>query len=151
MYNDPMYHVDKRDIDQLVWLANFGDASEKPRCQWLIWELAQYEGVRPWSIHDLYLARGRGAVPANFTVPAMNLRALTYDVARAVFRAALKLKVGAMIFEIARSEIGYTSQRPAEYVSSVLGAAVKEGYTGPVFIQGDHFHVNGKKYAAGGA
>ncbi|MEP7199874.1 MAG: class II fructose-bisphosphate aldolase, partial [Chloroflexota bacterium] len=64
---------------------------------------------------------------------------------------ALELKVGAMIFEIARSEIGYTSQRPAEYVSAVLGAAIKEGYTGPVFIQGDHFQVNGKKFAAGGA
>ena len=151
MYDDPLYHVDKKDIDQLVWLATFGDAREKPQCQWLVWELAQYEGVRPWSIYDLYMARGRGDVAATFTVPAMNLRAMTYDVARAVFRAALELKVGAMIFEIARSEIGYTSQRPAEYVSAVLGAAIKEGYTGPVFIQGDHFQVNGKKFAAGGA
>ncbi len=151
MFEDPMYHVNKKDVDELVWLATFGDANERPRCQWLVWELAQYEGVRPWSIYDLYMARGRGEVPANFTVPAMNLRAMTYDVARAVFRAALKLGVGAMIFEIARSEIGYTGQRPAEYVSAVLGAAVKEGYKGPVFIQGDHFQVNGKKYAAGGA
>ncbi|MBI5877365.1 MAG: class II fructose-bisphosphate aldolase [Chloroflexi bacterium] len=151
MYNDPMYHVTRKDVDQLVWLANFGDATERPRCQWLVWELAQYEGVRPWSIHDLYMARGAGRAPASFTVPAMNIRVMTYDVARAVFRAALKLNVGAMLFEIARSEIGYTSQRPAEYVSSVLGAAIKEGYKGPVFIQGDHFQINGKKFAAGGA
>ena len=151
MYNDPMYHVKKEDVDQLVWLATFGDSNERPRCQWLLWEFAQANGVRPWSINDLYMARGRGEVPNNFTVPAMNLRAMTYDVARTVFRAALKLKVGAMIFEIARSEMGYTFQRPAEYVSAVLGAAVKEGYKGPVFIQGDHFQVNGKKYAAGGA
>lgn len=150
MYNDPMYHVDKKDIDQLVWLANFGDASEKPMCQYLIWELAQYEGVRPWSIHDFYMARGRGETPTNFTVPAMNLRMRTYDTARAVFRAALKHKVGALIFEIARSEIGYTDQRPAEYASSVLAAAIKEGYQGPVFIQGDHFQVNAKKYNADG-
>jgi fructose/tagatose bisphosphate aldolase len=151
MFDDPLYHVSKSDVDELVRLATFGDALERPRCQWLVWELAQYEGVRPWSINDLYMARGRGQVPPTFTVPAMNLRALTYDVARAVFRAALKLKVGAMIFEIARSEMGYTFQRPAEYVSAVLGAAIKEGYRGPVFIQGDHFQVNGKKYAAGGA
>jgi fructose/tagatose bisphosphate aldolase len=151
MYDDPLYHVSKNDIDQLVWLATFGNETERPRCQWLVWELAQNEGVRPWSINDLYMARGRGEVPGNFTVPAMNLRMLTYDVARAVFRAALKHKVGAMILEIARSEMGYTFQRPAEYVSAVLGAAVKEGYRGPVFIQGDHFQVNGKKFAAGDA
>lgn len=151
MIDDPLYHVHKSDVDELVRLATFGDATERPRCQWLLWELAQYEGVRPWSINDLYMARGQGTAPTTYTVPAMNLRALTYDVARAVFRAALKLKVGAMIFEIARSEMTYTFQRPAEYVSAVLGAAIKEGYRGPVFIQGDHFQVNGKKYAAGGA
>ena len=151
MYDDPMNHVKKEDVDNLVWLATFGDANERPMCQWLVWELAQYQGVRPWSVFDLYMARGRREVPPTFTVPAMNLRTRTYDTARAVFRAAQKLKVGAMIFEIARSEIGYTEQRPAEYASAVLGAAVKEGYQGPVFIQGDHFQVNAKKYKAGGA
>ncbi len=151
MYEDPMYHIKKEDVDHLVWLATFGDANEKPMSQWAIWELAQYEGVRPWSVYDFYMARGRGELQPTYTVPAMNLRTRTYDTARAVFRAALKLKVGAMIFEIARSEIGYTEQRPAEYASAVLAAAVKEGYNGPVFIQGDHFQVNAKKYNAGGS
>ncbi len=53
---------------------------------------------------------------------------------------------GAFIFEIARSEIGYTDQRPAEYTASVLAAAIAEGYTGPVFIQGDHFQVSAKRF-----
>jgi fructose/tagatose bisphosphate aldolase len=44
--------------------------------------------------------------------------------------------------------MGYTDQRPAEYVSNVLGAAIAEGYKGPVFIQGDHFQVSAKRYAA---
>jgi fructose/tagatose bisphosphate aldolase len=48
--------------------------------------------------------------------------------------------------EIARSEIGYTDQRPAEYVSVMIAAALREGYRGPVFIQGDHFQVNAKKW-----
>jgi fructose/tagatose bisphosphate aldolase len=65
-----------------------------------------------------------------------------------VFRAAMSRSVGAMIFEIARSEMGYTDQRPAEYVASVLAAAVAEGYRGPVFIQGDHFQVSAKRYGA---
>jgi fructose/tagatose bisphosphate aldolase len=79
-------------------------------------------------------------------VPAINIRMITYDVARAVFRAALKDKVAALIFEIARSEIGYTKQSPAEYAACVLAAAIREGFKGPVFIQGDHYQVNRAKY-----
>jgi len=80
-------------------------------------------------------------------VPATNIRALTYDTAQAVFRAALADGVGAMIFEIARSEIDYTRQRPEEYTCAVLAAAIKTGYQGPLFLQGDHFQVGAKKYA----
>src|SRR5207302_399611 len=109
--------------------------------------IGQHAGVRPASIHELYLARGRGEVPA-FTTPAMNIRVLAYDSARAVFRAAKRLDVGALICEIARSEIGYTEQRPAEYVAVMTAAALREGFTGPLFIQGDHVQVNAKKYAA---
>ncbi|HEY7818177.1 MAG TPA: class II fructose-bisphosphate aldolase, partial [Vicinamibacteria bacterium] len=54
----------------------------------------------------------------------------------------------AIILEIARSEIAYTEQRPAEYVAVILAAALREGYPYPVFIQGDHCQVNAKKYAA---
>jgi fructose/tagatose bisphosphate aldolase len=32
-------------------------------------------------------------------------------------------------------------------VSVILGAALREGFRGPLFIQGDHFQVNHKKYA----
>src|SRR5918912_860439 len=53
-----------------------------------------------------------------------------------------------LIFEIARSEIAYTEQRPAEYVAVMLAAALREGFRGPLFIQGDHFQVNAKKFAA---
>jgi fructose/tagatose bisphosphate aldolase len=73
---------------------------------------------------------------------------MTYDSARAVFRAAAPRQVGAMIFEIARSEIGYTDQRPAEYFSVVTAAAIKEGYRGPLFVQGDHFQMSAKKFKA---
>ena len=33
----------------------------------------------------------------------------------------------------------------------MLAAALREGFRGPVFIQGDHFQVNAKKYAADAA
>jgi fructose/tagatose bisphosphate aldolase len=137
----------KARMDGLIYEAVFGDGETKTAARWLIWEIAQALGIRPASIHELYLARGRGAIDRNFTVPAMNLRMLTYDSARAVFRAAQMIDAGAIIFEIARSEIGYTDQRPAEYASAVLAAAIKEGHRGPVFIQGDHFQVSAKAYA----
>jgi fructose/tagatose bisphosphate aldolase len=53
-----------------------------------------------------------------------------------------------VLCEIARSEITYTDQRPAEYVFVVMAAALREGWSGPVFLQGDHFQVNAKKYRA---
>src|SRR5881628_948101 len=133
-------------MDELAQRAVFGNAAEREEARWVIWEVGQQAGVRPASIHDLYLARGRGEVPP-FTTPAMNIRVLSYDAARAIFRAARRLDVGALICEIARSEIGYTEQRPVEYVAVMTAAALREGFTGPLFIQGDHVQVNAKKYA----
>src|SRR3989449_6331866 len=133
--------------DDLVRRAVFGAAAERERARWLIWEIGQRGGVRPASIHELYMARGRGEAPA-FTTPAINVRVLAYDSGRAIFRAAKRLDVGAVICEIARSEIAYTDQRPAEYVAVMTAAALREGFQGPLFIQGDHVQVNAKKYAA---
>ncbi|MFL5575826.1 MAG: class II fructose-bisphosphate aldolase [Gemmatimonadaceae bacterium] len=133
-------------MDRLVRDAVFGDQEAREQARWLIWELGQAVGVRPASIHELYLARGRGEVKG-FTVPAINVRASAYETARSLFRTARKLEAGAFILEIARSEIAYTEQRPAEYVTVMLAAALREGFRGPVFIQGDHFQVNAKKFA----
>jgi fructose/tagatose bisphosphate aldolase len=133
-------------VDELVYNAVFADDDVKALARWLIWEAGQELGIRPASINSLYRARGRGDTRGKWTVPAMNLRGMAYDMARAVFQAALPRDVGAMIFEIARSEMGYTGQLPAEYASVVLAAAIREGYRGPLFIQGDHFQVNPGKY-----
>jgi fructose/tagatose bisphosphate aldolase len=131
--------------DQLVWQAVFADGEGREAARWLLWELGQATGARPASINGLYMARGRGEV-GGFTVPAINVRVMAYDTARAIFRAARAGKAGAIILEIARSEIAYTEQRPAEYVSVLIGAALREGYSLPLFIQGDHCQVNQKKY-----
>ena len=134
-------------IDRLAWTAAFGrDAELKGTARWLVRSLAASAGIRPASIHDLYTAMGRGRA-RGFTVPAINVRAMAYDTARAVVRAARGLNAGALIFEIARSEIGYTEQRPHEYAAVVIAAALREGFKGPIFIQGDHVQVNAKKFA----
>jgi fructose/tagatose bisphosphate aldolase len=135
-------------LDRLVWTSVFASATElRDSARQAVFDAVRSAGLYPASIHDLYLARGRGEAPHDFTVPAVNVRGLAYDTARALMRARKKLGAGAVICEIARSEIGYTDQRPAEYATVILAAALREGLTGPVFIQGDHFQVNAKKYA----
>jgi fructose/tagatose bisphosphate aldolase len=122
------------------------DLEVKQRLGKRIFNIAYKKGIYPSSINQLYLARGRAEFPPNFTVPAINLRTLTLDLARAIFRVAKKNNAGAFIFEIARSEMSYTAQPPIEYSACILAAAVCEGYQGPVFIQGDHFQLNAKKF-----
>lgn len=137
-----------RHIEDRVQQVVFGTTDlEKREGRESILNLASENGIFPWSIQSFYEAAGEGLF-TGLTVPAINIRGITYHVARAVFRAALKGNVGALIFEIARSEIGYTDQRPAEYTTCVLAAALREAFEGPVFLQGDHFQVNAKKYAS---
>ena len=121
------------------------DAHLKRLCFWVSHACAKRLGAVLSSIQGLYEAMGKEKV-TGFTVPAMNIRTLTFNLVRAVYRAAGKINAGAFIFEIAKSEIGYTSQRPLEYSSIILLAAMKEGYRGPVFIQGDHFQVKAANY-----
>lgn len=135
----------KEIMDSLIYEAVFEpDDTKKRSYLLLIKEIAKAGGAIPSSIQGLYEEMGREY--PNFTVPAINIRGLTYDVAKAVFRKAIEKDVGALIFEIARSEIGYTKQRPLEYATTVLAAAFKEGFTGPVFIQGDHFQIVRKNF-----
>jgi D-tagatose-1,6-bisphosphate aldolase subunit GatZ/KbaZ-like len=133
-------------IDRLAHTAAFGaDAEIKGTARWALLHLGAAAGIRFASIHDLYMAMGRGEA-GGFTVPAINVRAMTYDTGRAVFRAALAIDAGAFILEIARSEIGYTEQRPHEYAAIMMAAALREGFSGPLFLQGDHVQVALKKY-----
>ena len=134
------------DMDNLVLdLVMEQDKEKKKKLFKKILNLAYKKGIYPASIHQFYRARGRAEF-SGFTVPAINLRTLTYDLARAIFRVAKRRNSGSFIFEIAKSEIGYTDQSPVEYAGVVLASAIKEDFKGPVFIQGDHFQVNLKKF-----
>ena len=136
-------------MDDLAFEAVFNaDASLREAARWVIWSASQALGCGSASIHELYRARGRGEVPADaFTVPAINVRAATYLTARQALAAALERDAGAVIFEIAKSEMAYTDQRPAEYTAVVLAAALRSGWRTPVFLQGDHFQFNATKWA----
>jgi fructose/tagatose bisphosphate aldolase len=134
------------DIDKIVMDLIMGDdLITKKKLAKKIFDLAYKKGIYPSSIHQFYMARGRNEF-GGFTIPAINLRSLAYDLAKAIFRVAKRNNSYAFIFEIAKSEIGYTNQLPIEYAACVLAAAIKENFSGPVFIQGDHFQLNAKKF-----
>lgn len=136
----------RQHIDEIVRLAVFGADDEKTLARYAIHAAAPQLGAVSSSIYGLYQARGRGEV-SGFTCPAVNIRGMAYDMSRALFRAMKATDATATIFELARSEMGYTFQEPAEIAAVVLAAAIAEDYQGPVFIQGDHFQANAKKFA----
>lgn len=139
--------VSSNAIDDMIEKAVFdSDPQVKQSNRQKIRDLATTRGISLASIQGLYEAAAQGLF-GNRTVPAINIRGLTYPVARAIFRTALKHKVGALIFEIARTEMAYTDQPADEYVVSVLAAAIREGFRGLVFAQGDHFKLNQSKFA----
>jgi fructose/tagatose bisphosphate aldolase len=135
-------------MDRLVQNAVFNtNARVREVARWAIWEGAAQAGVQSASIQELYEARAKDEWK-DMTVPAINVRGLTYDVARTIFKTLKRHNASACLFEIAKSEMLYTDQRPEEYVACVLAAAVREGWKAPVFIQGDHFQTNAKKFTA---
>ena len=133
--------------DTLVYSAVFGSDTVKAAARWIIWTTAQAVGLHPASIHDLYLAAGRGEYE-QATTPAINVRGMSYDFARTIIRTGQALDTKNFIFEIARSEMGYTEQAPEEFATVMLAAGLREGYRGPLFIQGDHQQINPKRYKA---
>jgi fructose/tagatose bisphosphate aldolase len=65
---------------------------------------------------------------------------------KAILKLMIKHSIGPVVFEISRSEMEYTDQKPDEFAVAVFAGAIKEGYKGPVFMQGDHFQFSAKKY-----
>ncbi len=131
------------DINLLVNQIVFGKKKEEGERK--IRDLAKNQGIKLSSTQKLYekLIKEKH-LP--FTVPAINIRTLTFDIACSIFRQVLKKKVGFFIFELARSEMSYTNQFIDEYILTILSAAIKEKFQGPLFFQGDHYQVNPKKF-----
>src|SRR5438552_18824432 len=94
-------------VDRLVWTSVFGqDAELRGTARWIVRSLAAAAGIRPASIHDLYMAMGRGDA-GGFTVPAINVRAMGEDTARGAVRAAETMNAGASTFGFGRSAIAH--------------------------------------------
>ena len=124
------------------------DEATVEAAQWLVWEASQALGAPSASIHDLYDGprprRGPRLHRAGDQHPGPDVRHGPDDLRDG--RSAAD--VGAVIFELARSEQTYTFQRPIDYATASSPGAIAAGWRGPVFIQGDHYQFNAKKYAA---
>lgn len=132
-------------LDRWARTAALAEPDARQAAIWAIREAAHAAGVVPASVQGLYMARGVGKW-SDRTVPALNLRGWSYQTCRAAFRAAEKIGAQLLIFEQALGEAIYAVQPPAEYTAAVLAAAMREGHTGPVFLQADHDQVNAKSY-----
>ncbi|WP_434113137.1 hypothetical protein [Methylocaldum sp. GT1TLB] len=133
-------------IDRLVYNAIFHESEEfRYFLQWLIREVAAKLVVYPTSIQGLHEAAVLGVAPV-FTAPVLSLHALSYDVARACFRAAGETGAGAFSFGYTDEVSGYGFQSPAEYATCILAAAIREGYQRAVFLQSDHIRIGRASY-----
>ncbi len=133
-------------IDTLVYNALFNtDLRIREVSKWVVHAAALYLGAVPSSIQNLYQARSQEDYTSK-TLLALNIRGLTYDTARAVFRTLKTLDCTATLFEYGVDEAAITDQSPSEFVCCVLAAAIKESYSGPVFLQAGRFRFNGKNY-----
>ena len=61
-------------IHRLAEVSALESGTRQGLARYLVRLIAPKAGAYLASINDLYMARGRGEVPANFTVPALNLR-----------------------------------------------------------------------------
>ncbi len=133
-------------LDDLVYTAVFSPTETKEAAARMIIGAGMALGIYPWSIYDIYMAIPK--LGLKFTTPAINLRTLPYLSAQAVFELVNENEGFPFIFELARSEMGYTDQTPLEYAANIVAAAIKKGYKGPIFLQGDHFQFSASKFAS---
>ncbi|CAN5179717.1 class II fructose-bisphosphate aldolase [soil metagenome] len=134
-------------IDELIHTAVFSEDTEiRQAAQKALRTIAQKQGIVFSATKYIYNAIGHGKL-TEFTVPAINIRAMTYDIAYLIFTLMKKHLIGLVIFEIARSEMEYTKQDQEEFALCVLAGALKIGYTGPIFLQADHYQVRKKHFA----
>jgi len=135
-------------------VADFGAKSAPQDVQalsaWIIGEAAQQLDAKLASPQEVYVAIADGKIAQEMSFPAVNVRGNSLDTARALFRAAIDNNVGALIIEIARSEMGYTNQAPREFAAVIQAAAMLENFTGPIFLQGDHIQLKAKPVRKGG-
>lgn len=127
---------------KLQTLVLTGTEVEQERAIATINTLSNLRGIIEASIQDVYAARSRGETP-NVTIPAINTRIYTSSIVYSALTAAKA--IGAqhpVIFEIAKSEAGYTGQSYPRFVAlAKLGYLMAGAENTNVYLQADHCQV----------
>ena len=129
------------ELDKLAITTTLAPIDKRDQLVQDLTRLSIQAGVYPASISKYYRALASNEIPP-MTIPAVNIRGMTYDIARVIWRLIQKLNTGPVIFELAPSESEISDQSFEEYAALILAAAVREGWHGPVFLQGDHITVD---------
>ena len=124
--------------DRLIYNAVFHpDIQIKGTSRWLIKAIAQASQIFPASLNGvLDFSKQQGNM--RLSIPVFQLPGFSYTMARAIFRAARENNARAFIFEMDSNQISHANQTLGEYSTIVAAAAVREGFKGPIFIQGNH-------------
>jgi hypothetical protein len=133
--------------EQLAFSAVFSNGLTRATARWLLWEIGQEVGVFPASIHDLYMAIGRGDVAPAFTVPAINIRAYELRHGTSSLPRGEDDWTSALSSSKSRApRLATRNSGPHEYVAVGPGRRnLTKASCGPLFIQGDHFQTNGQE------
>lgn len=119
----------------------------KAAAQWLLRAIGPQVGTGEASAYRLHQARAAGKW-GRATIPAFNIRTgPPYHTLMTLFDAAIEQRVGALMVEIAKSEQGYAIDIE-EFVAAVYAAAIARGFTGPLFVQADHYQITPEAYRA---
>jgi len=129
-------------IDVLFQTALFAESEDvKSFSHWLIREIGKQTDNFPASLHSLYqtLNDDSEIVPHKIVIPAIDISGMTYEMARAVFRARQQTDTGPVIIELDDSNLIPDTEQLSEHVLSVIAAAIKEQHAengwGPIFIK----------------
>ena len=128
-------------VDNMLATALFSD-SDALRADFraLILQLGKEMGNPPGSVHAAYESRVGGG-DQGLPVPAVAFPVLTYDAARAAFRAMRRTSQKSVVFKTSVPEMENVGQWLGEFSVSVIAASVKEQRTaegwGPVYLQAE--------------
>lgn len=134
-------------IDRLAYESVFHeDPAMRSRVRWVILQLCAEDRIFPASLQSFSESRARGDA-GGLTVPVLCLPTLTYDLACAVFRAATRQRVGLFSFALSRADLETTGQAFDEYSAVIMGAALRECWQGPVFLQAGPLRIDADRFA----
>ncbi|MCX5677728.1 MAG: hypothetical protein NTY76_01285, partial [Candidatus Omnitrophica bacterium] len=138
----------ERTVDYLALTAGLsGDSDTRAAAQTLLDELAASFNFKFGSSSDLNMFAGEGKEKNLYyatIIPVFNGTTAMYDKLRDSFKAVKESQKEAIMLELAMSKTRASREELSIFTASIIAAAIREGYEGLIFVQGDHYQVSGE-------